>query len=127
MELISGDALSAASLGSLMGNTWALIGLAFCLVSIIIITIIIFSYGYFLLLRVYQSYTDNAPLSISKNFYWKRAYLQKFAGVFGWSTLYMMIPVVLGVLYFYLVISLRETGLLTPETNATHRIIFGAL
>jgi hypothetical protein len=39
----------------------------------------------------------------------------------------MMIPVVLGVLYFYLVISLRETGLLAPETNALHSMIFGTL
>jgi hypothetical protein len=127
MELISGGTLNPATLSNLLSNTWALVGLAFCIVSSITLTIVVFSYGYFLLLRVYQSYTDDAPLSIFKNFYWKRVYLQKFAGVFGWSTLYMMIPIILGILYFYLVISLREIGVLSPNTNPLHSIIFGAL
>jgi hypothetical protein len=127
MELVSGEAISAESLQTLLGNTWAIIGLIACIAAIVGITVIIFSYGYFLLLRVYQSYTNGAPMSFSQNLYWKRAYLQKFAGVFGWSALYMMIPVVLGVLYFYLIISLRAGWILSPETNSVHSMIFGLL
>ncbi len=91
-KLLSEGTLDPSAIGLLMSHGWALFGTLISGLMIIGIFVILLSYGYFLLLRIYSKYLDGVRLPLRSNLYWKPAYITKFTAVFGWTTLAILIP-----------------------------------
>lgn len=88
--------LPDSTLTSLLENIWVVGGIIGMILIILTIYTCIMSYGYYLTVRVYQSYVDGAKLPILKNEYLNLKRLWKFMGVLGWSSLYLLIPISFG-------------------------------
>ena len=99
-RLISSGVLDPAGFAVIMNNGWSIGAIILSGVAMLAIFFIFLSYGYFLLLRVYDSYLAGDKLPLKANFYWKPQYILKYAGLFAWTTLYILIPIVVGILYF---------------------------
>lgn len=63
---------------------------------VLVITVfsVFVSYGYFLLANVYRSYLEGAELPVLKNRYFDWKAVWKFTATLGWSSLYVLAPVV---------------------------------
>ncbi len=91
-RLMSEGTLDPESLTLLMNHGWTLFGVIFASAMILGVFILLLSYGYFLLLRVYSSYLEGVRLPLRANIYWKPTYIAKFTTIFGWTTLAILIP-----------------------------------
>lgn len=58
------------------------------------------TYGYYLLANVYRSYLEGTELPVRTNAYFDRKRLYKFTAALGWSSLYVLTPVVVGLVAF---------------------------
>lgn len=67
---------------------------------ILVITVfsVFVSYGYFLLANVYRSYLEGTELPVLKNRYFDWKAIWKFTATLGWSSLYVLVPLVIGAL-----------------------------
>lgn len=71
------------------------------------------SYGYYLLANVYRSYAEDAELPVLKNRYFDWKGIWKFTATLGWSSLYVLAPVVVAIFAFAGIAfwSYSETGM----------------
>lgn len=58
------------------------------------------TYGYYLLANAYRSYLEGVELPIKANAYFDRKRIWKFTTALGWSSLYVLAPVLVGLLAF---------------------------
>ncbi len=112
--LVSG-AISEDMLNALMSNYWALGAIIFCAASIFVILTSMMTYGYYLSSRVYKSYLDGTPLSVLKNDYFSIPHILKFLGILGWSSLYLMIPLLCGMVGLGILMLLTNNGIITSK------------
>ncbi len=126
-NLVFGGTLDQGSLTLLTQNFWFIIG--GIIIGLIIFTIFtcLLSYGYYLNIRVYQSYIAGEKLAFRKNNYWDRFRILKFTGILGWASIYMLPPflILLGLLLG--LFALVQFGVLTPNTNELHSQILAGL
>ena len=112
--LVTGT-LSEDMLNALMSNYWGLGGIIFCVASILAILTSMMTYGYYLTSRVYQSYINGARLSVLKNDYFSIPHFWKFLGILGWSSLYLMIPLLCGMVGLGILMLLTNNGIVTSK------------
>ena len=112
--LITGT-ISEDMLNALMSNYWALGAIIFCAASIFVILTSMMTYGYYLSSRVYKSYLDGTPLSVLKNDYFSIPHILKFLGILGWSSLYLMIPLLCGMVGLGILMFLTNSGLIVSK------------
>lgn len=115
-ESISTTLVSAAFFENFGKAALAIVLFLFVLVSFSIFA----TYGYYLLSHVYRGYFEGTETTLRSNafFDWKRVW--KFAGVLGWSSLYVLAPILVGALFFLVAILLFATN---PEEISKNLIL----
>ncbi len=113
-------------LGALMGHSWILLGVGILFVKIIAIFGFTLTYAYFLEIKLYESYLAGTKLPIFKNLFFSRYHLQKFLGILGWTSLYVLPPIVTGITILFVLFLATHFGLLNPG-NQTHSLILGGI
>jgi hypothetical protein len=83
------------------------------------------SYGYFLSAKLYTSYIEGEKTL--RNEYWNLRKIWKYTGVLGWSTLYMLPSLLLGIAILGGLFVCTQTGILTPNTNELHAQILAGI
>ena len=121
----SGD-IDEKVLGALTGHSGLLIGVGLLAVVIVAIYGFMLAYAYFLEIRLYAQYLEGKRLPILKNLYFSRYHLKKFLGVLSWTSLYLLPPLVVGMLILLVLFLLRHFGVLN-ETNRVHNMILGSV
>lgn len=74
--------------------------IALLVVCIIAVFSVFVSYGYFLLANVYRSYAEGVELPVLKNRYFDWKGIWKFTATLGWSSLYVLAPIVVALFVF---------------------------
>ena len=126
-DLFVSGVLPDTALASLTSNLWLIAGIV-CIVSIIFtIFTCMMSYGYYLIAKVCEAYTEGTKLDILKNDYFNPKLIWKFIGILGWSSVYLLAPLSFGLGVIVTLFILVQTGALTPTTNLLHGQILGGL
>lgn len=64
-----------------------------CMATVFVCT---YTYGNFLMQNVYKSYLDGERLPYGKNLYFSGKYFRAYIGILGWISLYLLAPVITG-------------------------------
>lgn len=95
-DLMTTGILPDTVVDELLKNYWIIGVILLCGAIIFGIVTCMMTYGYYLNIRVYQSYIEGNRLDIRKNDYVSIPHIWKFLGILGWSSLYLVIPVLFG-------------------------------
>ncbi|MDD2745273.1 MAG: hypothetical protein PHU93_01930 [Candidatus Gracilibacteria bacterium] len=95
-DLMTTGILPDTVVDELLKNYWIIGIILVCGVIIFGIITCMMTYGYYLNIRVYQSYIEGGRLDIRKNDYLSVRHIWKYLGILGWSSLYLAIPVLFG-------------------------------
>lgn len=85
----------------ILSNVGAIIITALLMLCIVTIFICTYTYGNFLMMNVYKSYLEGEKLAYTKNLYFSRKYFSAYMGVLGWISLYMLAPLLTGVVLVF--------------------------
>jgi hypothetical protein len=121
-DLVVSGTLPENLVDSLLSNYWFMGALAICALLVLSNYVTCMSYGYYLTTRVYESYIEGERLSVLKNDYFHFPMIWKFLGILGWSSAYLMIPIVYALLGL-LVLAALTTGSGILTSNAIIGII----
>ena len=80
------------------GGKVALVALLF--ICILTVFSVFVSYGYYLLANVYRSYAEGVELPVLENRYFDWKGIWKFTATLGWSSLYVLAPIVVALFVF---------------------------
>ncbi len=107
----SKESISTGLINAALFENFGKAALSIVLFLFVLATFSIFAtYGYYLLAHAYRGYFEGieTPLRSNPFFDWKRVW--KFAGVLGWSSLYVLAPILVGAALFLVAILLFATN-----------------
>lgn len=107
----SKESISTTLVSAALFENFGKAALSVILFLFVLATFSIFAtYGYYLLAHAYRGYFEGTetPLRSNAFFDWKRVW--KFAGVLGWSSLYVLAPILVGAALFLVAILLFATN-----------------
>lgn len=115
-DLLASGALPESVVSALIENYWIMGGIALLALLILTVFTVFMTYGYYLTSRVYESYINGNRLSIFRNEYWNLPRIWKFIGVLSWSSLYLLAPLVCGLVGMGILMYLTTgSGMLTSN------------
>jgi hypothetical protein len=107
-------------LGVLIQNLPYTLLLILCGLSILAIVIFFFTYLYYLLTHVYKGYLDGVQLPVSKNYYFSWSHIQKSMAVVSWMSLYLLVPIISGLVLFF---AIGALSFVFPDTTSAKFIL----
>lgn len=90
--------LSVSAEEFLLGNIGTVAFTILSLLCIVTIFICTYTYGNFLLQNVYKSYLTGEKLPYTENLYFSWKHFRTYIGILGWISLYLLAPIMVGVL-----------------------------
>lgn len=126
-NFVNSGILDPSLLSTLTENIWKILSAVICFAVVIGIFSFTLTYTYVLMLNVYRGYLEGKKLPVRKNLYFSWQHLKKYLGVLGWTSLYILPPIVFAIIVLLGLFGLTTTGILDPTSDRTHATILGSL
>lgn len=121
--------LSLSAEEFLLGNIGTVAVTVLVLLCIATIFICTYTYGNFLMQNVYKSYLTGEKLPYTKNLYFSGKHFRAYIGILGWISLYLLAPVLVGLILIvpFGILAKTSLGLSTFVVGGISLILFIAL